>query len=164
MKYLFFSLSLSLSLSLSVCFRSWNQELQKWEQKKKETQHENQSKENDDSPRLDRALIRVFWKEYLFAGILLAVEYAGLLVFSALILSWIVSYFKIDDEAAGTTTKNDVLSYVCYLVLCLIFSVFFMHHSDLWSQEIGMRIRVACCSLIYRKVRVEFDKFILKIC
>ncbi|KAK1124889.1 hypothetical protein K0M31_006239 [Melipona bicolor] len=129
----------------------WNQELQKWQQKKKETQYE-KSKENDDSPRLERALIRAFWKEYFFAGILVAVVYSGLFIFNPLILSWIIGYFKIDDEAAETATENEVLSYVCYLILCLIFSVFILHHGDLWSQEMGMKIRVACCSLIYRKI------------
>ncbi|KOX72483.1 hypothetical protein WN51_01583 [Melipona quadrifasciata] len=87
---------------------SWNQELQKWQQKKKETQYE-KSKENDDSPRLERALIRAFWKEYFFAGILVAVVYSGLFIFNPLILSWIIGYFKIDDEAAETATENEIL-------------------------------------------------------
>lgn len=148
-------------LVFPVCCRSWNQELQKWQQKKKETQYE-ESEKSDDSPRLERALIRTFWKEYLIAGIFLAVEFSGLMILSPLILSWIIGYFNIDDNAAGTTTENQVPVYICCLLLCLILSVFFMHHSDLWSQEIGMRIRVACCSLIYRKVRVKCNKFNLK--
>lgn len=49
-------------------------------------------------------------------------------------------------------SKQDALMYAGGVVLCSAFSVFIMHPYMLGIMHIGMKMRVACCSLIYRKV------------
>ena len=49
-------------------------------------------------------------------------------------------------------TKNEAYIYAGALIFCTILYVIFTHHSFLACQKIGMRIRVSCCSMIYRKV------------
>ncbi|CAL7941694.1 unnamed protein product [Xylocopa violacea] len=129
----------------------WNWELQKWEQKQKEMPYDEKLNKKKNTPRLEKALIRAFWKEYFCIGLLTACQYAILSVIMPLIISWIISYFKIDD-ATNSITKAEALSYGGYLILCLVLTVFVMHHSDLLSQEMGMKLRVACSSLVYRKM------------
>ncbi|XP_003399081.1 ATP-binding cassette sub-family C member 4 isoform X1 [Bombus terrestris] len=129
----------------------WNQELQKWEQKQKETHHYKQLSKDNDSPRLERALIRTFWKEYICIGLLFSLQFAILIVVSPIIVSWIITYFRISDDIKPIT-KNEVLAYVGYLITCLIISVFILHHCTLLSRKTGMKMRIACCSLIYRKI------------
>ncbi|PNF15053.1 Multidrug resistance-associated protein 9 [Cryptotermes secundus] len=42
--------------------------------------------------------------------------------------------------------------YAGALICTALFSIFLAHHSFLACQKIGMRIRIACCSVIYRKI------------
>lgn len=151
-----------------VVYRSWNQELEKWEQKEKETHHYKQLSKGNDSPRLERALIRTFWKEYICIGLLFSLQFTILVILSPIIVSWIITYFRISDDTKPIT-KNEVLAYVGYLIMCLVISVFILHHATLLSRKIGMKMRIACCSLIYRKVRISIflifiNLLILKVC
>ncbi|CAK9828619.1 ATP-binding cassette sub-family C member 4 [Anthophora retusa] len=130
--------------------KSWDQELFKWGQQRKEIQYEELNK-NKSTPRLGRAIIRTFWKEYLSIGLLLSIQYTVLLIIIPIITSSIISYFRIED-GTKTVTKTNALLYAGYLIISITISVFIMHHSGLLSQQMGMKIRVACCSLIYRKI------------
>lgn len=38
------------------------------------------------------------------------------------------------------------------VVLMTLLGCFFAHHADLRQRMVGARMRIACCSLIYRKV------------
>ncbi|XP_043486989.1 probable multidrug resistance-associated protein lethal(2)03659 [Polistes fuscatus] len=49
-------------------------------------------------------------------------------------------------------TKEEVLGYAFGLILDIVVTVIVNHHVQLRSQEIGMQIRVACSSLVYRKI------------
>lgn len=144
--------------SSSVCCRYWNWELQKWEQRQKEAPYDKISNKKN-SPRLEKALIRAFWKKYFCVGLLLSIQYVILVVIVPIMLSWIITYFKIEEDV-DPITKSEALAYVCYLIICIVMSVFIMHHTELLSQQMGMRLRIACCSLIYRKVRIKFNRFI----
>lgn len=42
------------------------------------------------------------------------------------------------------------------VVIIAFLNVLFLHHCTLGCQRIGMRVRVACCSLVYRKVSRAF--------
>lgn len=66
-----------------------------------------------------------------------------------IIQSAIISYFNRDENRM---TQNQVLGYASSLVIVTLFMIFLCHHSFFRRAEIGMCVRVACCSLIYRKV------------
>ncbi|KOC62298.1 Multidrug resistance-associated protein 4 [Habropoda laboriosa] len=129
---------------------SWNQELLKWDQKQKEIQYEKLD-ENKSTPCFEKAVIRTFWKEYLGIGLLWSIQYTVLLVIIPIITSSIISYFKIEEDT-NSVTKTDALLHAGYLIISITISVFIMHHAGLLSQQMGMKIRVASCSLIYRKI------------
>ena len=46
---------------------------------------------------------------------------------------------------------NDVIWLSTILVLLTLLSCFFAHHSEVRQRLVGARMRIACCSLIYRK-------------
>ncbi|XP_057334272.1 ATP-binding cassette sub-family C member 4-like [Microplitis mediator] len=48
-------------------------------------------------------------------------------------------------------TQKEVLSWAAALITVTLSSIFIMQHTHFFGQILGMRIRVACCSLIYRK-------------
>ncbi|XP_017760874.1 PREDICTED: multidrug resistance-associated protein 4-like [Eufriesea mexicana] len=128
----------------------WNWELQKWEQRQKEMPYDKKSNEKN-TPRLEKALFRAFWMKYFCIGLLLSIQYIILIVLVPIMVSWIITYFKI-EENVEPITETEALTYVSYLIICVTLSVFIMHHTEFMSQQMGMRLRIACCSLIYRKI------------
>lgn len=66
-----------------------------------------------------------------------------------LCLGGLVSYF-----APGQTTisKTEAYYYAGGIVACSFVPVAVFHHFILYIFQIGMKIRVACCSLLYKKV------------
>lgn len=69
-------------------------------------------------------------------------------IFQPLCLGGLVSYF-----APGQTTigKEAAYGYAAGIVLCSLLPVMIFHHYILYIFQIGMKIRVACCSLLYKK-------------
>ncbi|XP_062563901.1 probable multidrug resistance-associated protein lethal(2)03659 [Armigeres subalbatus] len=69
-------------------------------------------------------------------------------IFQPLCLGGLVSYF-----APGQTTisKEEAYGYAGGIVLCSLLPVMIFHHYILYIFQIGMKIRVACCSLMYKK-------------
>lgn len=47
---------------------------------------------------------------------------------------------------------NDIHWLGAGVVVMCTFGFLFVHHSDLRQRMVGARMRIACCSLIYRKV------------
>ncbi|EDW33917.1 GL21974 [Drosophila persimilis] len=54
-------------------------------------------------------------------------------------------------EEATEYIWNDTYSLGCVLVGSTLFGCFLLHHVDLRQRLMGARMRIACCSLIYRK-------------
>ncbi|XP_065085907.1 ATP-binding cassette sub-family C member 4-like [Ochlerotatus camptorhynchus] len=69
-------------------------------------------------------------------------------IFQPLCLGGLVSYF-----AQGQTiiSKEEAYCYAAGIVLCSLLPVMIFHHYILYIFQIGMKIRVACCSLLYKK-------------
>lgn len=68
-----------------------------------------------------------------------------------------LNFTRADFESAMVHVWNDVYWLAYMIVLLGIIGFLFGHHYNLRLQLIGARMRIACCSLIYRKVRVECD-------
>ncbi|XP_068991531.1 ATP-binding cassette sub-family C member 4-like [Neodiprion pinetum] len=62
---------------------------------------------------------------------------------------WVISYF---NPGENPMTRSQVVLYATILILLILSNVFIAQHAILRNQEIGMRVRVACCSMIYRKL------------
>lgn len=67
-----------------------------------------------------------------------------------LILAEYINYFNPDKPY----TYNEAWLLGVSVIVISFVNCLLMHHMGLGGQICGMRCRVACCSLIYRKVRV----------
>lgn len=115
--------------------RNWNDEVLKREKTKKK-------------PSLKRVIWKTFAKSYMFYGILLFVNSILVKLSQPIVLAEFVNYFD----------KNSVLSkgsgwLLGWGVVLLAFTnVVVMHYTSIYCARIGMRVRIACCSLLYRKL------------
>ncbi|XP_071570690.1 ATP-binding cassette subfamily C member 4-like isoform X2 [Temnothorax nylanderi] len=103
-------------------------------------------------PRLYKAIFNAFWLPYFIIGICLFIQCSVARVAIPIFQGWIIDYFARNQIAKYKTERNEVLIYISSMVICNIISVLIMHHTLLLSQQIGMRIRVSCSSLLYRKL------------
>ncbi|XP_067118442.1 ATP-binding cassette sub-family C member 4-like isoform X1 [Centruroides vittatus] len=98
-------------------------------------------------PSLLKAVIRTFGCLYFLHASLILVEECIIRVCQPYLLGVIVDYY------ANKNKEKEFDSYlsaggICLLAVCFVFT----HHVYFFgAQRIGMRIRIACCSIIYRK-------------
>jgi len=55
-------------------------------------------------------------------------------------------------DPRATSTPQEAYLYASGMIIIAIVSAFITHHSNLGLMEIGMRVRIASSSLMYRKV------------
>ncbi|XP_011149209.1 multidrug resistance-associated protein 4-like [Harpegnathos saltator] len=103
-------------------------------------------------PRLYKAIFCAFWLPYFIAGIFLTIQVVILRVMQPILQGWIIKYFNGKPGAPDSVNRDEALIYTICLVLSLAITVIIMHNMYLMTQQIGMRVRVACSSLIYRKL------------
>lgn len=72
-------------------------------------------------------------------------------VLQPFVMGLLIQYFEHDSQ----TTKSQAYTYACSLILLTFLHSILKHHIDLGTLEIGMRLRIACSSLIYRKVTLK---------
>lgn len=53
--------------------------------------------------------------------------------------------------------KHDACWFATGMILCALISTCFTHPYTMYATEIGMKIRIACTSMIYKKVPVSFS-------
>ncbi|XP_071628428.1 ATP-binding cassette subfamily C member 4-like [Temnothorax longispinosus] len=100
-------------------------------------------------PRLYKAIFSAFWLPYFIIGIYTLIQ-CNVVLAVPIFLNWIIDYFARNPKYK--TEKNEVLVYIGFMVICNIISTLIKHHTTLLSQQIGMRVRVSCSSLLYRKL------------
>ncbi|XP_060072940.1 ATP-binding cassette sub-family C member 4-like isoform X1 [Ylistrum balloti] len=112
--------------------REWEKELKK--------------QETGGKPSLLRALIRMFGFQYMLLGIIVFIE-EGTKVVQPLLLGQLIRYFTPES----TVSERDAYLYAMGVSLCAIVLAVSHHPYFFGVQRIGMQMRVACCSLLYRK-------------
>ncbi|KAB0344120.1 hypothetical protein FD754_021046 [Muntiacus muntjak] len=103
-------------------------------------------------PSLTKAIIKCYWKSYVVLGIFTLIEESTRVV-QPIILGKIIGYFENYDPSDSAALYEahgyaGVLS-ACTLVLAILHHLYFYH-----VQCAGMRLRVAMCHMIYRKVTI----------
>lgn len=98
-------------------------------------------------PSLLKAIALAFPWEYTKLGIIQVINDLGIRLFHPIILGWLLGYFK----PGSTTTKEDAYLFAGGLILLTLLSMLMFNHFTVDAFHIGMRVRAACCSLIYRK-------------
>ncbi|XP_063977599.1 ATP-binding cassette sub-family C member 4-like [Diachasmimorpha longicaudata] len=99
-------------------------------------------------PSLARAIIRTFWPGLVRDSFLLLISVVVLRSVQPIFQGLVISYFG--TNAAGPT-KDETLLWALGLILTTVGVTFITHHTSLSTQRVGMQVRVACSSLIYRK-------------
>lgn len=71
-------------------------------------------------------------------------------------LGSLVMYFSQPKENAASEKAAEnpdlVYLYAVGIILCSILTISFSHPFMVYALQMGMRVRITCCSLIYRKV------------
>ncbi|GJQ86167.1 hypothetical protein Trydic_g13444 [Trypoxylus dichotomus] len=112
-----------------------------------------QTKGTDKKPSLLRAIAATFLCNYMIYGIILFIQLVGLRSFQPQILAFLLRLF-IGAEAVDHIEDTVLAKYLTALVLVVVvlISAFIMHHTNLGQQLVGMRVRIAVSTLVYRKM------------
>ncbi|CAH4030805.1 unnamed protein product [Pieris brassicae] len=104
---------------------------------------------NNTKPSLQRALVRCFWLEYMLIGVLVGILFIILWPMIPYTLALFIGYFsgeKTPESYRDAHIYNFLLNFIT------VSTAIFLCHSQLGQGCVGMRVRIACCSLIYRKI------------
>ncbi|XP_057653044.1 ATP-binding cassette sub-family C member 4-like [Diorhabda carinulata] len=105
------------------------------------------SKNTNSKPSLLKALVATFWFEYFKLAIMAAVTDLCLKTVQPQILGMLLAYFKPESEV----TRSEASMYAGIIVLINICNFSIGGRYMLEAFHSGMRIRAACCALMYRK-------------
>ncbi|XP_059612038.1 ATP-binding cassette sub-family C member 4-like isoform X2 [Phlebotomus argentipes] len=99
-------------------------------------------------PRFLTVILKCFGAKIFGFGIIYTSLDTLMRVFQPLCLGGLVRYF-----APGQTeiTRNEAFHYAAGIVICSLVPVITFHPFILYIFQIGMKIRLACCALIYKK-------------
>lgn len=127
-------------------------------QKECEKKLSNQGKDSDDrkhagkkklkQPSLVKVLMKCFGVQLILYGVILAVSDIVFRILQPILIGRLLKYYS---NIPGVTKEHAYL-YAGGVVLCSAFLIFITHPYMLGVLHIGMKMRVACCTLIYRKV------------
>lgn len=106
------------------------------------------AKQRHKQPKLINAIYKTFAKSYSVYGIILFLQAVVLRLTQPLVLAEYINYF----DRVSKYSYGEGWAWATGVILMALLNVFIMHVAGLGTQRIGMRCRVACCSLIYRKV------------
>ncbi|KAL9890469.1 probable multidrug resistance-associated protein lethal(2)03659 [Glossina fuscipes] len=120
------------TLGNKLC-QSWEKELKLTENSKRE-------------PNLLRATMRVFGWRFALLGLVLFILELGFRTLQPLFLLGLIAYYT-----SGEENIQRAYVYAAGVILCSALNVIIMHPYMLGTMHIGMKIRVAMCSMIYRK-------------
>ncbi|KAK9680179.1 ABC transporter transmembrane region [Popillia japonica] len=119
----------------NILEKNWNKELAK-------------SKSEDRKPSLMKAIANTFFKQYALYGGVLFIQVIILRTIHPLALAELINYFH---RTTAYTSLHGWLFAVAVVVISFV-NCIIMHHVTLGCFKIGMRCRIACCSLLYRKL------------
>lgn len=100
-----------------------------------------------EDPKFWKALWRSFGMEYVFYAIIVVII-EGLKITQPLSLSKLLAYFQ---PGQNDVTRNEAFMYAGFIFGASFLTVSGVHTNMLNLQHLGMKMRIACCSLIYRK-------------
>ncbi|KAG7304443.1 ABCC5 [Plutella xylostella] len=107
------------------------------------------AKREGGKPSLSKAIVRTFWVEYMMLGVLVAMLFIFIRPLLPFSLGLFIAYFS-GEKNEETYKWAHIYNFI--VNASSIVTSMMMHHLYLSQGCVGMRIRVACCSLVYRKV------------
>ncbi|CAG9575824.1 unnamed protein product [Danaus chrysippus] len=107
------------------------------------------SRKNNSKPSLSRAIVSCFWVEYMTCGIFVGILFIVIWPLIPYTLALFIKYFsseKTPESYRNAHIHNFLLNFLSIL------SALMLNHTNLSQGCVGMRVRIASCSLIYRKI------------
>ncbi|CAG2055410.1 unnamed protein product [Timema podura] len=96
---------------------------------------------------LFRALVKTFSWDFVILGLFVFANDVIIRISQPLLLGQLLKYF----EPGSTMPKEEAYLYAGGIVIITGFSSLYYSHYLLKTAHLGMKMRIACCSLIYRK-------------
>ncbi|XP_046973503.1 ATP-binding cassette sub-family C member 4-like isoform X1 [Vanessa cardui] len=100
------------------------------------------------TPSLLRVILKAYAARCMLYGFVLCFMECGIRIAQPIFLGWLVEYYSPDQK---TVKPTEAYLYAGAVVLCSALNVFVVHPYMMAILHMGMKFRVACCSLIYRK-------------
>lgn len=97
---------------------------------------------------LHRALLKCFGWEFFICSAFRDFVELTYMIAMPMAIGYLVMYF---NAGQTTLTKNDAYFYAGIIILVLLLDQFISHPSVMGLTHNAMKMRVSCCSLIYRK-------------
>nr|CAI5864659.1 unnamed protein product [Callosobruchus analis] len=98
-------------------------------------------------PSLQRVLIKAFGWEFLFYGIVIFFS-ESIRIAQPIVLGQLIYFYTPGQQ---DITQEQAYYYAAGVVLCSLLNILIIHPYMMGMLHLGMKLRVACCSLIYRK-------------
>ncbi|XP_063985040.1 ATP-binding cassette sub-family C member 4-like [Diachasmimorpha longicaudata] len=98
-------------------------------------------------PKLLRAIIKTFMLSHMYYGALVFL-YAAVCLLQPYSLGLLINYFTPDS----TVTVEEAYAYASLVIITSLITALSFHHSNKGQEEMGMRLRIASSSLVYRKI------------
>lgn len=98
-------------------------------------------------PSLLRVIVRAYAARCMLYGFVLLVMECGIRIGQPVFLGKLVEFYSPNSSMK----QEDAYMYAAGVVLCSALNVFIVHPYMMAILHMGMKFRVACCSLIYRK-------------
>ncbi|XP_048487991.1 probable multidrug resistance-associated protein lethal(2)03659 [Plutella xylostella] len=107
-------------------------------------------KEKGKTPSLLRAILSLYGRQFFIVNLLFAVADASFRLCIPLCLEGMINYFSPSSPTAVSTTEAYL--YATGVVGFMAINATMMHPMLLWLLHLSLKVRVGCCSLIYRKL------------
>ncbi|KAG8186529.1 hypothetical protein JTE90_023957 [Oedothorax gibbosus] len=117
------------------------------ERLQKEWEKELKKLKKGKQPSLVKATIRSFGLFYCLNGIYTLIEECFIHVVQPILLGYLIEHFS----RMKVVSNQDLYMYTAFVCLLAAMFVFTHHRYFFGAQRIGMRLRIACCSLVYKK-------------
>ena len=101
-------------------------------------------------PSLTKAIARAFGPRFLALGVYIFFDEFLLRILPPFFMKWLIEYFSSEDHSG--ISYLEVCTYGIGLVLAAVLSITIRNQFFFGTSHIGMKLRVAHSSLIYKKV------------
>lgn len=107
------------------------------------------AKQNGTKPSFSKAIIRSFWFEYMLCGLVVGLLFIVLWPLIPYFLALFIKYFsenKTPEAYRNAHIYNFLMNFLSILTSLML------NHMGLSQGRVGMRVRIASCSVLYRKI------------
>ncbi|VVC32361.1 ABC transporter type 1, transmembrane domain,ABC transporter-like,P-loop containing nucleoside triphosphate [Cinara cedri] len=100
-------------------------------------------------PSLLRVICKMFGFMLVKSGLIQMFVEVVLRVFQPILIGGLLTYFT--SSGSNTTNIRDAYLYATGLLVNMLLNILLFHNSQIEMMQIGMMLRIACCSVIFKK-------------